>query len=98
MLPGFASGGSFTVGGSGGIDSQLVAFNATPGEHVSVSKNGSSSGASGVNVIINSSPVFNNGTPEVEARMKAFTVQAMRQAVKEAKLGVAKTSFGYSLG
>lgn len=98
MIPGFASGGSFTVGGSGGIDSQLVAFNATPGEHVSVSKNGSSSGASGVNVIINSSPVFNNGTPEVEARMKDFTVQAMRQAVKEAKLGVAKTSFGYSLG
>lgn len=35
-LFGFASGGSFTVQGSGGTDSQLVAFMATPGEKVSV--------------------------------------------------------------
>lgn len=33
----FATGGSFSVGGSGGTDSQLVAFRATPGEHVAVS-------------------------------------------------------------
>ena len=33
---GFAQGGSFTVGGSGGTDSQMVAFNATPGERVTV--------------------------------------------------------------
>lgn len=36
-LPGFANGGSFTVGGSGGTDSKLVAFRATPGERVDVS-------------------------------------------------------------
>ncbi len=35
---GFATGGEFDVGGSGGTDSQLVAFAATPGEHVSVGK------------------------------------------------------------
>ncbi|MGA9723303.1 MAG: hypothetical protein WBQ86_12675 [Candidatus Binatus sp.] len=35
-LFGFAKGGSFDVGGGGGVDSQLVAFKATPGEHVSV--------------------------------------------------------------
>lgn len=35
-LLGFANGGSFTVGGSGGTDSQLVAFRATPGEMVNV--------------------------------------------------------------
>lgn len=35
-LPGFATGGSFTVGGSGGTDSQVVAFRATPGETVSI--------------------------------------------------------------
>lgn len=34
--PSFRTGGSMVVGGSGGIDSQLVQFNATPGEHVSV--------------------------------------------------------------
>lgn len=36
QIPGFASGGSFDVGGNGGTDSQLVAFRATPGEHVEV--------------------------------------------------------------
>lgn len=35
-LLGFANGGSFNVGGSGGTDSQVVAFRATPGERVSV--------------------------------------------------------------
>lgn len=35
-IMGFASGAEFDVGGSGGIDSQLVAFRATPGERVSV--------------------------------------------------------------
>lgn len=37
-LFGFASGGSFNVGGSGGIDSQLVAFRASPNERVTVTK------------------------------------------------------------
>lgn len=35
-LGGFAHGGSFTVGGGGGTDSQVVAFRATPGERVTV--------------------------------------------------------------
>lgn len=49
-LMGFANGGSFTVGGSGGTDSQLVAFRATPGERVTVS-NGKQGG--GVMVVVN---------------------------------------------
>lgn len=35
-LPGHATGGSWTVSGSGGTDSQVVAFRATPGERVTV--------------------------------------------------------------
>lgn len=39
-IPGFATGGSFTVGGgsvaSGPVDSQYINFMASPGEHVSV--------------------------------------------------------------
>lgn len=35
-VPGFQDGGSFTVGGTGGPDSQLVQFAATPGEQVNV--------------------------------------------------------------
>ncbi len=34
--PGFKTGGSFVVGGSGAPDSQLVAFRATPGEQVDI--------------------------------------------------------------
>lgn len=36
----FASGGSFVVGGSGGTDSETVAFKATPGETVTVTTPG----------------------------------------------------------
>ena len=34
--PGFRTGGSFVVGGSGGPDSQLAQFNVTPGEHIQI--------------------------------------------------------------
>ncbi len=37
-IPGLRTGGQFTVGGSGGADSQLVAFKATPGEEVTVTR------------------------------------------------------------
>lgn len=43
-LLGFANGGSFQVGGSGGIDSQLVAFKASPNERVSITKPGQEGG------------------------------------------------------
>ncbi len=37
-LPGFKTGGSFEVGGWGGVDSTLVRFMATPGERVTVTR------------------------------------------------------------
>ncbi len=43
-LPGFKTGGSFKVGGSGGPDSQLMAFKATPGEMVDIKKPGQMDG------------------------------------------------------
>lgn len=43
-LFGFAEGGSFRVGGTGGTDSQLVAFKASPDETVSVTKPGQGMG------------------------------------------------------
>lgn len=49
-LLGFANGGSFTVGGGGGIDSQLVAFKATPGETVDVRKPGQEAGGGNMRV------------------------------------------------
>lgn len=41
FLPGFATGGKFVVGGSGGVDSQLVSFWASPGEEVEITNPGS---------------------------------------------------------
>jgi hypothetical protein len=36
QAPGFSTGGSFKVGGSGGVDSQLIKLRATPGEMIDV--------------------------------------------------------------
>jgi tape measure domain-containing protein len=47
-LLGFQHGGGFDVPGSGGPDSQLVAFRATPGEHVEVSHRGEGAAAPAV--------------------------------------------------
>ncbi len=46
----FAHGGSFTVGGRGGFDRNLVAFNATRGERVQITPAGKSSGGLVVNI------------------------------------------------
>ena len=43
-LPGFKTGGSFKVGGSGGADSQLMQFRATPGEMVDIRRPGQDAG------------------------------------------------------
>lgn len=49
-LLGFQNGGEFEVGGQGGVDSQLVAFKASPNETVSVSKPGQKSGGATFNM------------------------------------------------
>jgi len=52
-LPGFQNGGEFAAGGSGGTDSQLVAFRATPGERVSVDTPAQQRQGNGGNVTVN---------------------------------------------
>jgi hypothetical protein len=49
---GFAAGGEFDVGGSGGTDSQFVAFRATPGERVSVRTPGQQQQVPSVTVVV----------------------------------------------
>lgn len=36
QMPAYRTGGEYTVGGNGGVDSQTVAFRATPGERISI--------------------------------------------------------------
>jgi len=74
-LFGFAEGGSFRVGGSGGVDSQLVAFRASPDETVSITRPGQ--GLGGGNVEIN---VINNGPP-VSAQASAPRFDGRRMIV-----------------
>lgn len=47
-LMGFRDGGSFQVGGSGGIDSQMVAFKASPNERVTVTRPDQQDGLGGL--------------------------------------------------
>lgn len=56
-LFGFADGGAFRVGGSGGTDSQLVAFRASPDETVSITRPGDAGAAPQFNIINNGPPV-----------------------------------------
>lgn len=50
----YATGGSFTVGGSGGVDSQMVNFRASPGERVNIERpSQSGNGGSGQNIVFN---------------------------------------------
>ena len=57
-LPGFKTGGSFKVGGSGGADSQLMQFRATPGEMVDIRRPGQDQGGGQMSVHVVPSPYF----------------------------------------
>lgn len=59
-LQGFATGGSFTVGGSGGTDTQVVKFKATPGEIVSITPPGKANNDSSIAPLI---PLHNDNIP-----------------------------------
>jgi len=78
---GFATGGDFTVGGSGGVDSQLVQFRASPGERVSVSRAGEPSNGGG-----NTQVVFNIQTPDVQS-FKASEAQIAARMARLASRG-----------
>ncbi len=71
-LLGFQHGGSFTVGGSGGPDSQVVAFRATPGEGVTVG----GAGGGGQSVIVNINVAGSiNGIEELNAMFQSLVDQ-----------------------
>jgi hypothetical protein len=72
-LFGFASGGSFEVGGSGGPDSQLVAFRASPNERVTIEAPGQRGRNDGGQTF-----VFNIAGDATDA-----TVERMRRVARE---------------
>jgi tape measure domain-containing protein len=78
-MPGFASGGSFMVGGHGGTDTTPVAFMATPGERVTVEtpqqrgNDGGGSGGSKQPIYV----VLDESTNERE--MENFVIRVIRR-------------------
>ena len=87
-IPGFANGGSFEVGGGPGIDANLVAFRATRGERVTISKPGMGGGG----VVI--APTYNidargatseliNALPEIlrrrDAQLREDIIEGLRR-------------------
>lgn len=73
-VPGFANGGDFTVGGTGGTDSQMVRFRATPGESVSIRTPGQAANSNGITF----APVTHieaNGSNMTEGQFKAILDQ-----------------------
>jgi hypothetical protein len=101
-LMGFANGGSFDVGGTGGIDSQLVAFRASPDENVTITKPGqvagAGSGAAGagnatVRVLGGELSLTDDG--KIMARMQVMADNAVSRSVAAVSAGMKSSkSFG----
>jgi len=72
-LPGHNEGADFMVGGTGGVDKNVVAFRASRGERVQVTPAGEASSSGGGNTV-----VFNISTPDVEGFRKSESQMAAR--------------------
>lgn len=87
-LLGFKNGGSFTVGGYGGTDSQMVAFRATPGEMVDVRRPGQPAAGGGVTIVNHND--FRGVDPSMRGWIEVKLEESRRRAVAESVGAVAK--------
>ena len=82
-VPGFKTGGSFRVGGSGGPDSQMMQFRASPGEMVDIRRPGQDTGgAMAVHVV--PSPYFDVRVEKVAGPIAAQSGLAAYQGARSA--------------
>jgi len=83
-LPGFKTAGSFEVGGSGGPDSQLMQFYASPGEMVNITKGEQSAQAPVIiKQTLNVAGGVDLATRTEVARLAAATRQSTIQAMQD---------------
>lgn len=80
-LFGFATGGSFEVGGSGGTDSQMVAFRGTPGEKVTITRPDQQTGGNQIIMNINTPDAgsFMRSQGQILARTQSALDRAQRR-------------------
>lgn len=86
---GFKTGGSFTVPGSGGPDSKLVGFMATPGENVNVTRPGQSLGGNftaNVSVNVAGGQGGDQVQNEAQARAIANAVRSELEAIADGRI------------
>lgn len=91
-LVGFANGGSFEVGGAGGIDSQLVAFRASPNETVSITKPGQERGSGGQPYVVRSDVKV---TVDGEGKVKAYVERSKVEAIAASARNVVPVMASY---
>lgn len=84
---GFANGGDFIVGGSGGTDSQMVRFMATPGERVSVRTPGQMMGDGPKITVVNNITV-EGGAAAGDRELPNRIADKVSRATERAVLGI----------
>lgn len=77
---GFAKGGDFTVGGSGGPDSQFVPLRLSPGERVSIRTPSQQGGAS---IVINQTVDASGSDPVAVAQALRFTKEQTKAEIRD---------------
>jgi len=85
-LLGFASGGTIMPGGTGGIDSQVVAFRKSPNERVDITKPGQqlSDGGGNVHVTVGVDPKNGSIVPYVDSRIDSAAPGIVSASVSRA--------------
>lgn len=86
-IPGFSTGGSFKVGGSGSVDSKLISMRLTPGEMVDIRRPGQLQPAN------NNSPMHFDlrgavMTQDLLAQMQGMAAQSSGNALNTARVAV----------
>lgn len=89
-LLGFAQGGEFKVGGSGGTDSQVVAFRASPDETVSITRPGQGRRGTSVQVAIHVDARGASDPKAVEEAGRRGALAAAPQIIQAATDAVAE--------
>ena len=80
-LPGFATGGSFRVGGASGIDQNLIAFRATRGEMVDIRRPGQRAANDGavVQLVVGEGQMFEPRVTGISGAVSVQTVSASQR-------------------
>jgi len=94
-FPGLQAGGSFQVGGAGALDSQLVAFRASPGEMVNVNRPGETRGV-GETIRIDLNPSEGWVAGVADQRIVTRSGQIIEVAVRQSSRTVQRNFAGMS--